>query len=114
MLKVNVFLTRKSGTTLEQFSAYWKEIHGPLLMQQPEVIENTRRYIQLHSTDNGLPGVPVAPYDGIAEIWVDDLDGVAAIFTSDNYQNIIAPDEANFLDREKTVIMYGTEIVVVE
>lgn len=114
MLKVNVFLTRKSGTTLQQFSTYWKAIHGPLLMQQPEVIENTRRYIQLHSTGNGLPGVPVAPYDGIAEIWVDDLNGVTAIFTSDNYNNIITPDEENFLDREKTVIMYGTEIVVVE
>ena len=114
MLKLNVFLTKKSGITLEQFSKYWKEIHGPLLMSQPEIVASTRKYIQLYSTGIGLSEVPEAPYDGIAEVWVDDLNGAAAIFTSDSYNNIIAPDEANFLDREKTFIMYGTETVVSE
>jgi len=109
MIKISVFLTRRADVSLTHFSAYWKEHHWPLLLSQPEVKDNTRHYIQVHRLPEDLPGIPTAPYDGIAELWVDDLAAVAAIFTSDNYNTIIVPDEATFIDRSKTLLMFSTE-----
>jgi len=37
------------------------------------------------------------------------LADAAAMFTSDHYNNIVAKDEENFLDRAKTAFLYSYE-----
>ena len=59
-----------------------------------------------------IPGVATADYDGVAELWVDTVADAADWFTSDTYDTVIAPDEANFLDRTRTRFLYATEDVV--
>jgi uncharacterized protein (TIGR02118 family) len=77
MLKISVLLTRRPDLTREEFDAYWTEKHTPLLAAMPATQEVVRRYVQLHSTDDTVDGIPTAPYDGIAEVWVDDISGAA-------------------------------------
>jgi len=67
-----------------------------------------------HSTDDAVDGLPTAPYDGIAEVWVDDISAAAALFASDHCNTVIAADEANFLDRSKTVFLDANETVIVD
>ena len=65
--------------------------------------------MQLHPIDHDVAASRTAPYDGVAEIWFDDLDAAAAMFTSHQYETVVAADEENFLDRSKTVFVYAHE-----
>jgi uncharacterized protein (TIGR02118 family) len=114
VLKINVFLTRRVDLTREEFDEYWTNKHTPLLAAMPATQEVVRRYVQLHATNDAVDGLPTAPYDGVAEVWVDDIAAAAALFASDHYNTVIAADEANFLDRSKTVFLYADETVIVE
>jgi uncharacterized protein (TIGR02118 family) len=113
MIKVSFPILRKPGLTLAEFSQYWKETHGPLFKSQPEVQKYVRRYIQLHSTGESLGQFPAAPYDGVVELWFDKMEDIAAVFGSENYKNIIAPNEAEFIDRGNILTMYGTEYIFI-
>jgi uncharacterized protein (TIGR02118 family) len=109
MIKLSVFLTRRADLTHEEFSRYWVEVHAPLLETFPEVQRHVRRYLQQDAA-GGLPqGLPVAPFDGVAELWFDDLHGVTAAMGSKNYATVVADDELNFLDRTKTTILLTKE-----
>ena len=68
--------------------------------------------MQLHPTDDEIPGIGTATYDGVAELWVDRVADAAAWFTSAIYTTKIAADEENFLDRSATRFLYSTETVV--
>ncbi len=113
MIKVSFPIFRKPGLTLAEFSKYWKEIHGPLFKSQPEVKKYVRRYIQVHSTGESIGTFPIAPYDGVVELWFDKMEDIPAVFGSENYQKIIAPNEAEFIDREKIICMFATENIFI-
>ena len=109
MIKISCFLTRRADLTREQFLQYWTTTHSAVLSSLPPSEMPIRRYVQLHSTDDAIPGIETAPYDGVAEIWVDTVDDAAAWFTSETYTSSAAADEENFLDRSKTRFLYSTE-----
>lgn len=109
MIKLSSFLTRRADLSHEEFSRYWVERHAPFLENLPEVRQYVRRYVQQDAAA-GLPdGLPIASFDGVAELWFDDLDAVIAAMGSANYASVVAEDEANFLDRAKTVLMLSEE-----
>jgi hypothetical protein len=97
MLKINVSLNRWPDITYAEFNACWPDQHTPLLAAMTATQEVVRRYVQLHTTD--VP--PTAPYDGIADVWVDDFCFAAAIFASDHYNTVIADDGEEILNRFK-------------
>ena len=109
MIKLSIFLTRREDLTHEAFSRYWVEKHAPLLETLPEVQQYVRRYVQQDAV-SGLPqGLPVASFDGVAELWFDDIGAVTAAMGSANYATVVAEDEANFIDRQKTMLMLSEE-----
>jgi len=114
MIKVSVFLTRRPDLTHEQFRQYWQEKHAPLVMSLDVFKMHVRHYTQQHSLSN-LPeaAFPVAPYDGVAELWFDDLSSVMTISGHQDYASIVAKDEGNFLDRAKTVMFISSESRIV-
>ena len=57
------FYKRKAGLSLEEFQRHWREIHGPLLAQNPACLEHIRRYVQ-HQCVPGVPGVLSGADDG--------------------------------------------------
>ncbi len=112
MLKLSVFLTRRDDLTHDEFTDYWLQKHTPLLASLPPGEVQVHRYVQLLPTQDVIPGVTTAVYDGVAELWVDSIDQAASWFTSDTYKTDIATDEENFLDRSKTRFLYSIESVI--
>ena len=113
MIKISAFLTRRPDLTREQFIQYWKDKHAPLVMSLDSFTSSVRHYTQQHSLDDVPGGFPIAPYDGIAELWVDGLPSLVTMSSHQDYASIIAKDEENFLDRTKTVIFLSSETRIV-
>ncbi len=112
MLKLSVFLTRRDDLTHDEFIDYWTQKHTPLIGSLPPGAVQVHRYVQLLATQDAIPGVMTADYDGVAELWVDSIDDAVSWFTSETYETAIAADEENFLDRSKTRFLYSTESVI--
>jgi uncharacterized protein (TIGR02118 family) len=106
MLKVHILVSRRADFTLAQFRSYWKEKHGPLFSSQPEVKQHVRKYVQAHTGQETPDGFAVPPFDGIAEIWFDDMAGFLGVFASKTYEEVIKPDEMKFVDRRKALFMF--------
>lgn len=107
MLKVIAFLKRKDGLTLEQFSRYWAEHHGPLVARlAPEM----RRYVQNHLVAPASDGQE-PPFDGISEVWYADMTTCRATFErlAGADGRPIRDDERAFLDRSRTVLVLVQE-----
>jgi uncharacterized protein (TIGR02118 family) len=113
MIKVSAFLTRRPDLTHEQFSQYWKNQHASLVMSLDSFTSSVRRYIQQHSLDKCPRGFPIASYDGVAELWFDDLSSAMTTFDHQDFASIVAKDEENFLDRTKTVLFLSSEARIV-
>src|ERR1700692_3423019 len=60
-------------------------------------------------TDDTLPWTTASNFDGIAEIWFDDISGAKAFFESDGYRQNVIPDEQAFMDRKRCQLLYTHE-----
>jgi uncharacterized protein (TIGR02118 family) len=73
--------------TMEEFKKYYLEMHAPLFLK---TISYARKYVINFAIER--PGKE-NPFDFITEIWWDDIDSVRKFYKSDEYKNIIQPDE---------------------
>ena len=109
MIKISALLTRRPDLSRDEFLSYWSEKHTPMVATLPPGDAQVHKYVQLRATDGAIPGIESAPYDGVAELWVDSVEDAARWFTSQTYTTVIAADEENFLDRSKTRFLYTVE-----
>lgn len=109
MIKLTIMLVRRADITREQFSDYWLSEHAPKILALPGADSIIKSYIQQVSVRDIPEGLPVADFDGMAELWFDDLPSALTIMSSDAYQADIPPDEPNFIDPSKTRIMITEE-----
>jgi uncharacterized protein (TIGR02118 family) len=109
MIKLSILMVRRGDITYDKFIQYWREFHAPLFAAQSESKKYVRRYIQDHRTRDALPGTTASNFDGIAEIWFDDISGAKAFFESDGYQKNVIPDEEAFMDRKRCELLYTHE-----
>ena len=98
MTKFTILLKRKPSLSPEEFVAYHREKHAPLFRSLPVVQRLVRRYVQQHLLPVQIPGLPPAKYDGVTELWFDDVEGIGALFNDPAYLAQIRPDEEKFLD----------------
>ncbi|MBT4491079.1 MAG: EthD domain-containing protein, partial [Rhodospirillaceae bacterium] len=91
---------------VEDFQAYWRGEHSEVVKRLP----NIRRYIQSHALLGGYRKGEL-PYDGIAEIWVDDVAALRAMAGTDAYGAVQA-DEETFIDRSKLALILTQEHVI--
>ena len=112
MIKFTAMLRRNPALTHEQFVAHHKRDHAALFMSLAASQQHVRRYVQSHTVDVEVPGMPASRYDGMTEIWFDDLAGFAAVFTSAEYLSKVRPDEESFLDLASGDTSLTTENVV--
>ena len=113
MIKFTILLRRHPSMSHDAFVAHHRDRHAPLFCSLPEVRQHVRRYVQCHTVAASVPGLPPAGFDGITELWFDDVAGLQAVFTADGYMKTIRPDEASFLDLHgcEFVLSSETEIV---
>ncbi len=91
-LKMVILLNRKPGITPDQFQSHWRGIHGRLGAAVPAVT----RYVQSHVRLSAYGAGRSPRYDGVAEMWFDNLDAMRASGETPEYRAVRA-DEPNFL-----------------
>lgn len=100
------FYKRRPGTSWEEFSDHWRDVHGPLLRETPESKAVIRRYVQHHIRPNPDAAPDEAPdYDGFSESWYRSMDDRRALWTSETFKKVIIPDERSFLDMDATRLL---------
>lgn len=108
MIKLVYCITKKPGWTDEEFFDYWEKIHGPIGARIPHL----RKLVQSHripiSGDSRLPD-----FDGMAELWFDDMDGLLAARESEEW-TISSEDEANFIDLSRVAHFISQERVILQ
>jgi len=53
--------------------------------------------------------VRLADYDGIAQVWFDDMNGFHGVFSSQNYRDVIKVDEEKFTDPKREEFLFSEE-----
>ena len=113
MIKLTAFLTRRPDLSQEQFSTYWRDEHAPLVLSLAPFTPLVRRYVQQRPAE-GVPNqLPLAPYDGIAELWFDNLSDAFTLINHEPFLSEVAKDEENFLDRSRTAIFISHETAII-
>jgi uncharacterized protein (TIGR02118 family) len=93
VIKLICFLKRKPGMTSEEFHAYWRDQHGPLVARTKSG-SHVLRYEQ-------SPRVPaerhLEGWDGVTEQWFESVEEFYASLQEDDYR-LIDEDTRRFLD----------------
>jgi uncharacterized protein (TIGR02118 family) len=113
MVKLDILIVRRGDMTHDQFLAYWRDHHAALFSSQPIVKKTVRRYVQSRIVPNPPAGAFLAPFDGIAQIWFDNVDGFVEYLQSANYTEIIRPDEERFTDPTRVEFMFSEETAII-
>jgi len=99
MVKMVVLLVRKESLSYEEFRSYWEEEHAPLVEELPGV----ERYVTSHPTDPEK-----SAYDGVAEVYFEDMATLGAAFDSDAGEALLA-DAEEFSDQAAGEVLYMDE-----
>lgn len=121
MIKLTFCLTRRSEFTRESFQDYWFNTHAPLVASVKDALR-IRRYVQMHSLPLDVSADTRASrggpegYDGVAELWWDSFDDLAA--NADNPAareagRLLLEDEKRFIDLSKSPLWWGQERVII-
>jgi hypothetical protein len=110
MVVITFLLRRRADVSPEEFHAYWREQHGPLVASHAETL-GIRRYVQLHTLDSPL-GAAIAAgrdcedtdWDGVALVSFDREAAIVELASTEAGQVAAAAlyeDEQRFLDLER-------------
>jgi uncharacterized protein (TIGR02118 family) len=123
VIKLVYSLRRRAELSREEFQRYWHETHAPLVRERSEVL-GIRRYVQVHTLPEGASAALAASraveedeYDGVAELWWDSLEALAAAAGTPAGQRAgaeLLEDERRFIDLSRSPIFLAEEHVVVE
>lgn len=112
MVKLVFCLRKLDSWTSEEFHAYWRDTHGPLVRRHADILR-IRKYVQLHPTAARASGTLAQlrntpkPFDGVAELWFDNADDIDAAGTTTEGRRAaraLLEDEARFIDLDRSPI----------
>ena len=121
MIKLTFAVRRRTDIDPVEFHSYWRDQHGPLVRSLQPVL-GIRRYVQTHRLETPLNDVlrasrsALEPFDGVAELWWDDLDALVAATSSPEGSaagRTLLEDEAQFIDLEHSALWLGHEIEII-
>ena len=136
LLRVQLCLKKKDDVTDEFFHDYWRGNHVKLALENKKFVDKVVRYNQVsrflqklalsrslltmqqwHTSPRLKEAaanfkIPVPEYDGIAEVWVKDIETWESIVTDEDFVAAIAPDEAHFI-KAPIHIMLGYDHTVI-
>jgi uncharacterized protein (TIGR02118 family) len=121
VVKLVFCLRRRPELTREQFQTYWRDRHGPLVREAAPALA-IRRYVQLHTLASPLSerlragrGAP-EDFDGVAELWFDSLDALAAAGATPEGRAAgkrLVEDERRFIDLARSPLWLAQEHEVI-
>jgi uncharacterized protein (TIGR02118 family) len=104
-------IRKKPDWTPEQFRTYWRDRHGPLVAQTP----NLRSYWQNHVVDRLQRGISFArgpvDFDGFSQLWFDDVDQAHKAFSDGALAGAFMADERHFIG-ELSIVSAVQRVVV--
>jgi uncharacterized protein (TIGR02118 family) len=112
MIKVDILVRRRPDLTHEQFVEHWRNVHAALFSNQPAVKKYVRRYIQSRTIPNPPEGFLVSDFDGIAQLWFDDMNGFHGLYNSKDYSDVIRIDEQKFTDGKRVPFLFSEETTI--
>ncbi|KAF2004343.1 hypothetical protein P154DRAFT_519545 [Amniculicola lignicola CBS 123094] len=117
LIRVQLFLKKQDRVSDEFFHNYWKDNHVKVALSNQKFRERVVRYNQFHTSPKlreAAKGfkIPVPDYDGIAEVWVKDLETWIGIASDLDFQAAIKPDEDHFI-QAPIEIMLGYDNTVI-
>lgn len=103
IIKFIEFPVRKPGMSRRAFHLYWQRHHSPHVMSTSGFSQFMRKYVTGHVYVRDEPILPAAlqsvpRFEGVGQVWLNSLDDATAWFGHPSYAELIAPDEANFID----------------
>ncbi|KAL5371326.1 hypothetical protein DPSP01_014345 [Paraphaeosphaeria sporulosa] len=116
-IRVQLCIKKKDEVSDKFFHDYWKGNHVKLALENKKFVDKVIRYNQFHTSPSlkaqaGEFKIPVPEYDGIAEVWVKDIETWKEIATDPDFIATIAPDEDNFI-KAPIHIMLGYDNTVI-
>lgn len=121
MFKITYCLRRRPDLSPDQFDAYWRDHHAPLVRKHADVLR-IRRYVQSTRVDSDLAGIAAtvrgAPeaFDGVAEVWFDTKEDFQAGFATVEGRaagRTLLEDEKRFVDLKNSPIWVATERAII-
>ena len=112
MIKFTILLKRRPSLTHDEFVEHHKSVHAKLFMSVAVVKQTVRRYVQQHGMDIDLPEMPKTKFDGMTELWFDDVASLGRCFSDPEYMARVRPDEESFLDLHGCDFIVSAENVV--
>jgi uncharacterized protein (TIGR02118 family) len=114
MIKISELLVRKPGMSRAEFHDYWRRVHGPLVMSISDIRRHVVKYVQAHTLPDWFSFLagdgPL--YDGVAEVWCEGIDDAQRMFEEPKFAELVTPDERQFLDMDRTVILLMSQHLV--
>ena len=122
MVKLVYCLRKRADISSEELYRYWLNDHGSLVRRFAEAIK-AKKYVQSHTVAPDMnqtfrEGRGLAePYDGITEVWWEDLESLKAGMESEagrEAHQALMEDEAKFVDFSQTRVFMTEEHPIFE
>lgn len=108
-VKVFVALTRKDTFSRQQFQDHWRHPHATWGL----AMAARKHYVQSQAIETAQISPALQRYDGVSEIWFENVGDAAAYNQDSVYKAKLAPDEPSFLSMRHTRFLVADEEVVV-
>ncbi len=89
---------RKAGMSVAEFRRYWAEVHAPMALKLPGL----RRYERSETLDE-LYQYAEPRWDGVAQLWFDDVEAAHRFLQSDEFINGTWADGEKFVSAVNTL-----------
>jgi uncharacterized protein (TIGR02118 family) len=110
MIKVLSAVQRCPGLGDDEFYAHWRDVHGQLAAQVPQI----RRYLQHHTLAEARGTGPLpATCDGATIVWYDDVDSLRDSYLTPEWLAMREDSPALFdLERGMDVVIAEERVIV--
>jgi uncharacterized protein (TIGR02118 family) len=121
MIKLTFAVRRRDDVDEAEFHRYWRDEHGPLVRSLQDVL-GIRRYVQVHRVESPFNDAlrasrnALEPFDGLAELWWDDMDALLHGSTTSEGQAAgqrLLEDERTFIDLERSALWLNEEVEII-
>lgn len=108
MIKLVYCFAKKADLSFEEFSRYWRDVHGPIGARIPGL----RRLVQSVAFHDARD-LRAPTFDGMAELWFHDLESVLRARSSPEWL-FSQDDERHFIDHSRTAYFLSHERTLVD
>lgn len=108
MIKILELLPPRKDISVQAFHDHWRHPHGTIARN----VRQVRRYVQNHRVESDVLGLTPIPFEGIGEGWFDTAEECMALASHPVMTEVLATDEARFIDRDGIRIMLLAEEVI--